>query len=59
MKGEKTMQNRKARAVVWYMGEAILRNMSAGYALRWSCIGYGAADTLKCMKELIKEGKAK
>jgi hypothetical protein len=51
------MQKRKARAVVHYMGEIIFRNMSAGYALRWSCIGYGAADTLQGMKELIKGGK--
>ena len=51
------MQKRKARAIVWYRGEAIFRNMSAGYALRWSCTGYGAADTLQGMKELIKGGK--
>jgi hypothetical protein len=57
-KGKENMQKRKARAIVWYRGEAIFRNVSAGYALRWSCTGYGAADTLQGMKELIKGGKA-
>lgn len=47
----------KQRLVVRYMGEVIFRNVSGGHALRWSCIGYGAADTLQGMKELIREGK--
>lgn len=48
----------KARAYVPYMGEVIFRNVTGGHALRWSCLGYGAADTLQGMKELIKERKA-
>lgn len=48
----------KARAYVPYMGEVIFRNINGGHALRWSCLGYGAADTLQGMKELIKERKA-
>jgi hypothetical protein len=34
------------------------RNTSRAPALRWSAIGYGAADTLAGMKSLIREGLA-
>jgi hypothetical protein len=47
----------KAREIVPYMGEYIIRNTSRPHALRWSCIGYGAADTLQGMKQLIRESK--
>lgn len=47
----------KARDIVPYMGEYIFRNTSRPNALRWSCIGYGAADTLQGMKQLIREAK--
>lgn len=50
---------RKQRLVVEYMGEFIMRNTSPGYALRWSCLGYGAADTLQGMKDLIREAKGR
>ena len=49
----------KMRTIVPYMGEFIFRNTSRPHALRWSCTGYGAADTLQGMRELIKERKAK
>jgi len=39
------------------MGEIILRNTSPSHALRWLCIGYGAADTLAGVKSLIKQRK--
>jgi len=45
------------RLVVEYMGETIFRNTEPGYRLRWYCMGYGAADTLAGMKQLIKESK--
>jgi hypothetical protein len=48
---------RKQRLIVEYMGEFIMRNTSPGHALRWSCLGYGAADTLQGMKDLIRECK--
>ena len=49
----------KQRLVVEYMGESIMRNTCPGYALRWSCLGYGAADTLQGMKALIREAKGR
>jgi hypothetical protein len=39
------------------MGRIIHRNTEPGYKLRWYCIGIGAADTLKGIKELIREAK--
>ncbi len=47
------------RNVVTYMGVNIWRNQGIGYGLRWSALGYGAADTLASMKQLIKEGLGK
>jgi hypothetical protein len=47
------------RNVVTYMGVNIWRNQGRGYGLRWSALGYGAADTLAGMKQLIKEGLGK
>jgi hypothetical protein len=41
------------------MGVNIWRNQKIGYGLRWSALGYGAADTLASMKQLIKEGLGK
>lgn len=38
-----------------YMGTIIWRNTEPGYALRWYSLGYGAADTLAGMKQLIRE----
>jgi len=48
---------KKQRLVVEYMGETIWRNIDRPHALRWSCLGYGAADTLQGMKSLIREAK--
>lgn len=50
-------KSRKFRLIVHYRGEVIFRNTSPGYALRWSCTGFGAADTLDGMKRLIRESK--
>jgi hypothetical protein len=47
------------RNVVTYMGVNIWRNQGIGYGLKWSALGYGAADTLAGMKQLIKEGLGK
>lgn len=38
-----------------YKGVNIYRNTSAGYALRYTCEGGLAADTLQGIKQLIKE----
>ncbi len=38
-----------------YKGVQIYRNTSPGYRLRYTALGYGAADTLQGMKQLIKE----
>ena len=49
---------RKARNFVDYRGVTIWRKTSFGPQLRWSAIGYGAADTLEGMKRLIRESVA-
>jgi hypothetical protein len=46
------------RHSVTYRGVIMWRNTSRGYALRWSALGYGAANTLAGMKSLIREGLA-
>lgn len=48
------MSKRKLRLTVEYKGVTIWRNTTRPGALRWSAIGYGAADTLAGMKELIR-----
>ena len=52
-----TTKKREPRFIVEYMGETIWRNTKPGSYLKWSCLGYGAADTLAGMKELIREGR--
>lgn len=37
-----------------YRGRIIWRATSPGYALRWSCRGIGAADTLAEIKAIIR-----
>ena len=41
------------RTIVRYRGVLLHRNTSPGYRLRWSALGYGAADTLEGMKQLV------
>ncbi len=49
----------RPRDVVTYMGVNLYRNTTPGSRLRWSALGYGAADTLAGMKSLVKEAKAR
>jgi hypothetical protein len=49
---------RKPRLCVEYRGVNIWRNTEPGPRLRWSAIGYGAADTLAGMKSLISDALA-
>jgi hypothetical protein len=44
------------RFVVPYRGAIIFRSTDPG-KLRWSALGYGAADTLAGMKSLIREAQ--
>ena len=46
------------RHAVQYMGVTIWRNTTPGARLRWSAIGYGAADTLEGMRRMIKGARA-
>lgn len=41
-----------------YRGVTIHRNTARGSALRWSALGYGAADTLAGMRGLIRDAMA-
>ena len=43
------------RNIVTYYGVNIWRNLKPGYRLKWSATGFGAADTLAGMKQLIKQ----
>ena len=38
-----------------YFGRILWHNDEPGYRLRWSCLGIGAANTLACMKRLVRE----
>lgn len=40
-----------------YRGVLISRNDGPGHRLRWSALGYGAADTLAGMKALIRDAQ--
>jgi hypothetical protein len=46
------------RLIVTYRGITVFRNTTPGCALRWSARGYGAADTLDAMRQLIREGQS-
>lgn len=48
---------RKPRLVVTYRGVNIWRNTEPGHRLRWSALGYGAADTLEGMRRLIRDAQ--
>ncbi len=45
---------KQAKNYYLYKGVIIWRNTRPGHYLKYNAIGYGAADTLKGMKELIK-----
>mgnify|MGYP001809913010 CR=1 FL=1 len=51
------MTERKPRLVVTYRGVNMYRSTEPGPRLRWSALGYGAANTLDGMRRLIRDAR--